>query len=160
MKKYIYAAIMAVASAFAASAQDTGEYFLVVNTNDGTVVKFAFEDCPTATFEGEEMVITNEFQEESIRFNMSDIESLKVEGNNTSVDNIADGQLLTVAVTRQSVSVSGLKEGATVNIYDLSGRIVASATAGSDGSVVIAVDGIGTGVFVASMPGNTFKFIR
>lgn len=160
MKKYIYAAILAVVAAFTASAQDNKDYYLLVNTNDGNTVEFAFDYYPVATFEGDEMVITDEQHAESIRYDMGDIANLQITGKSNAVDNIADGQLLKVSVTKQNVSISGLEEGAAVNIHDMSGKLVASATAGSDGAVVIAVDGLGSGVFVASMPGNTFKFIR
>lgn len=162
MKKYIYAAILAVVSAFSASAEDIKDYFLLVNTNDGNAVEFAFEYYPVATIEGDELVIKDDLHAESIRYNISDVKNLTLKGvpRPDSIDDVTGGQLVKVSVTKQSVSISGLEEGATVNIYDISGKLVASAAAGADGSVVIAVDGLGSGIFVASMPGNTFKFIR
>lgn len=157
MKKYIIAAFMAVAAVFGAAASEG--YSLLVNTKDGNVVKYAFEYTPEVTFDGDEMVVIDEDLAEGMRFNIADILNLSIEKPTVGVENVTKADL-TVAVTKQSLSVSGLKEGAIVCIYNMSGARVASAVAGNDGSVTIAVDNLGSGVFAATMPGNTFKFIR
>ncbi|MBD5355764.1 MAG: hypothetical protein HDR88_02005 [Bacteroides sp.] len=156
MKKYIIASIMALASAFTVSAYD---YSLLVNTKDGNVVEYQFEFNPVATFDGDEMIIVDDYTGVDTRFNMADIINLTIKKPDSAVGKIETPHL-TIGVTKDHLSVSGLDKGSCVNIYNLSGATVASAVAGEDGTVNIAVDGLGSGVFVASMPGNSFKFIR
>lgn len=150
---------MAVVAAFAASAQSDEGYSLLINTNDGSVVEYEFQYYPVATFDGDEMVITDEWSAESMRYNIDDIVNMTIKKPVVKVTEISDAHLK-VAVTKDTLRVSGLSEGASVTIFNLSGSIVASAVAGKDGSVNITVNGLGSGVFVATMPGNSFKFIR
>lgn len=150
--------MMAVVSAFAVSA-DWG-YGLLVNTRDGNVVEFAFEYSPTATFEGNEMVITDDYNVESIRFDMADISNLTIKKPGSKIESVATGQAIKVAVGKDAVAVEGLAAGTTVRVHDAAGSIVATATAGADGRATVATDGLGKGVYVVSMAGNSFKFIR
>ncbi len=159
MKKYIIAAMMAVASVFAASAENGDGYSLLINTGDGNVVEYEFQYYPVATFDGDEMVITDEWSAESMRYNIADIVNMTIKKPATGVAEVSNNHLK-VAVTKDNIRVTGLAEGASIAIYNMAGSMVASATAGKDGSVNIAVNGLGTGVFVATMPGNSFKFIR
>lgn len=159
MKKYIIAAMMAVASVFAASAENGDGYSLLINTGDGNVVEYEFQYYPVATFDGDEMVITDEWSAESMRYNIADIVNMTIKKPATGVAEVNNNHLK-VAVTKDNIRVTGLAEGASIAIYNMAGSMVASATAGKDGSVNIAVNGLGTGVFVATMPGNSFKFIR
>ena len=159
MKKYIVSAMMAVAAVFGAAAQNSNDYALQVNTKDGNVVEYAFEYTPEVTFDGDEMLVTDEDMAVEMRFNMADILNLTIKKPAVGVADVAKADM-TIAVTKQTLSVNGLDEGAVVSIYNMSGALVASAAAGNDGAVVIAIDGLGTGVFVATMPGNSFKFIR
>lgn len=151
--------MMAVASASAVYAQEWG-YGLLVNTRDGNVIEFAFEYCPIATFEGSEMVITDDYNVESIRFNMADINNLTIQKPGSKIESVTSGPVVKVAVSRDAVTVEGLKAGVAVRVHDAAGAIVATATAGADGRATIATDGLGKGVYVASMAGNSFKFIR
>ena len=159
MKKYILGAMMAMASVFGLSAQDSSGYNLLVNTANGNVVKYAFEYCPTATFDGDEIVIIDEDHAEGMRYNMADIVNLTIGKPGTGIDKVMAANL-SIAVTKTALAVEGLAEGGVVSIYSVSGAQVAKGVAGADGKVVIAIDGLGSGVFVASMPGNSFKFIR
>lgn len=159
MKKYIVAAMMAVAAVFGAAAQSSSDYALQVNTRGGGVVEYAFEYTPEITFDGDEVVIIDEDMAEGMRFNMADILNLTIKKPSVGVADAVKADM-TIAVTKETLSVNGLAEGAVVAVYNMSGALVASATAGNDGAVAIAVDGLGKGVFVATMPGNSFKFIR
>ena len=148
---------MAVAAVFGAAASEG--YSLLVNTKDGNIVKYAFEYTPEVTFDGDEMVVIDEDLAEGMRFNMADILNLTIEKPTVGVGSAVKADL-TIAVTKSTLTVAGLKEGAAVGIYNMSGVQVASAAADNDGNVVIAIDGLGKGVYFATMPGNSFKFIR
>lgn len=154
------AAAMAVSIAFGAFSQDASDYSLLVNMMDGNVVEYEFENCPVATFEGDELVITDDLNEGSLRCNMADIANLTIKKPTVAVSEIEAASHLRIAVSKQAVSVAGLAEGAEVAVFDMSGVKVASAEAGADGVATVAVEQLGAGVFLVSMPGNSFKFVR
>ncbi|MCM1006046.1 MAG: hypothetical protein NC548_57830 [Lachnospiraceae bacterium] len=159
MKKYILSAFAAIALAFTASAADY-DYTLLVNTKEGNVVEFEFKYYPVATFEGDEVVITDDHNLEAMRYDMADIANFTFKKTVSGIDEVTPDSAVKVRITKEYMKVSGLKAGAVVNIHDIAGAKVAGGTADADGNVHIALEGLGSGVFVASMPGTTFKFIR
>lgn len=154
------AAVLAAATAFGAVAQNASDYSLLVNMVDGNVVEYEFENCPVATFEGDELVITDDLSDESLRCNMADIVNLTIKKPSVAVSEIDAASHLKIAVSKQTVSVSGLSGGTEVSVFDMSGVRVSSAKAGADGLAVVNVERLGAGVFMVSMPGNSFKFVR
>ena len=56
--------------------------------------------------------------------------------------------------------VSGLEGAAKVNVFDASGKAVASAVADPSGIASIDTSALGKGVYVVAMPNHSFKFIR
>lgn len=159
MKRYIITAIMAMIFAFAGSAQEVNAYALQVNTKDGTTVNYEFEYNPVVTFDGDNVVIIDDYTGISTTYNMVDIENFTILKPELGVEKIAVPDLV-VKVYRECISIAGLAAGASVNIFNLAGSVVASSAAGENGSVTLAIDDLGSGVFVVSMPGNSFKFIR
>ncbi|MCM1320118.1 MAG: hypothetical protein NC217_07010 [Muribaculaceae bacterium] len=156
MKKYIFAALAVMAASFSASAQD--DYTLLVNTNAGNTVEFAFKYYPVATFDGDEVVISSDNNAEDMRYNMGDIASFTFK-KTTGLQSVNTADIR-VKVTKEFMTVEGLEPNADVKIYNANGATVAAATANAEGYVYIDLTGMGAGVFVATMPGNTFKFIR
>lgn len=154
------AALLAAATAFGAVAQNASDYSLLVNMMDGNVVEYEFENCPIATFEGDELIITDDLSDESLRCNMADIVNLTIKKPSVAVSEIDAAAHLKIAVSKQTVTVTGLADGAEVSVFDMSGVRVASAKAAADGMAVVNVERLGTGVFLVSMPGNSFKFVR
>lgn len=161
MKNYILALVALIAATFSAYAQQVYDYTLLVNTKEGKVVEYEFKYFPVASFEGDELVITDDAHAESMRYNMADITNFTFKKALSGVENVTDQKAdLRIIVTKEYLKVSGLTAGERVDIHNLTGYRVATACADADGYVCIELDNIGTGVFIASMPGNTFKFIR
>lgn len=158
MKKHILAVMMTVAVALGAYAQN--DYSLLVNMVNGTVVEYAFEYCPVATFDGNELVISDDRSTESMRCNMADVNNMTIKKPTVGVTELDAVSHLKIRLSGDSLLVAGLSEGAEVTVFDMSGVKVASALASAEGTVVVNVSGLGKGVFVASMPGNSFKFVR
>lgn len=154
------AAVMAVAMAFGAMAQGASDYSLLVNMMDGNVVEYEFEYCPVATFEGDELIITDDLSDSSLRCNMADIVNLTIKLPSVAVSEIDAASHIKIAVSKQTVTVNGIAENMAVAVFDMSGMKVAEAKAGADGVAVVPVAQLGKGVFLVSMPGNSFKFVR
>ena len=74
MKKYIFAALLALVLAPSALLQaSTTSYILLVNTTDGNTVEYDFEYLPVATFEGDVMIITDDRSSEGMRYAMDNV---------------------------------------------------------------------------------------
>ncbi len=159
MKKIIIAVMVMLFGMAYASAQDYERTYFELNTTDGGKIRFMFDDEPEMTFDGEEIVITD-YSGESVRYAMANVANLTFDKLTVSVEGVEADDAVQVAISKESISVSGLAANAEVALYSLSGAKVASATADTDGNAVVSLEGIAGGVYVAAMPGHTFKFIR
>ena len=161
MKKHIFAALIALAMAPCASVKAETSYSLFVNTVDGQTVEYAFEYLPIATFEGDEMIITDDRSIDGTRFAMDNVVNMTVKPSDTSaVGNIDEAGHIKVSVAGDILTVSGLESGSRLVVYDASGKAVASAAADQHGIAGLNIGSLGKGVFVAAMSNYSFKFIR
>lgn len=156
MKKYIYAAAVALLGCFGAKADELSSF--IVNTTAGDQIEFKFAAGPEMTFEGDELVITDA-AETVVRYDMADVENVVFSKYVVSVNDI-NADRVSVEVTRSYVRISGLEAGADVRVFDINGVGVASGRADSEGSLTIDVEGLAQGVYIVAMPGHNFKFIR
>lgn len=162
MKKHIFAALIALALAPCASVKAEKSYSLFVNTVEGQTVEYAFEYLPIATFEGDEMIITDDRSIGGTRFAMDNVVNMtfKAESDPSAVDKVAEDGHIKVSVAGDVIMVSGLEADSSLTVYDASGKTVASATADQYGTAELNIGNLGKGVFVAAMPDYSFKFIR
>lgn len=160
MKKYILAAFIAIALAPIALAQDSKSYSLLVNTKDGNTVEYAFEYLPTATFEGDVMIITDDRSSEEMRYAMDNVVNMTIKVEESGVEEVLEKNHIKVSTANGILTVSGVESDATLMIYDASGKLVASTTADHAGFASVNIGNLGKGVYVVSMPKHTFKFIR
>lgn len=160
MKKYIIAATAALLAAVPAFSEVINYHFLQVNLNDGNTVQYKFSQQPTATFSGADMILALN-DAPSVTYPMSEISSLTMIDDPTGVNEIngENGKLL-ISVTSEAVTVEGLAPGASLQLFDMSGRLVASAKASADGVASAALSSLQKGVFVAVTPVHSFKFIN
>ena len=162
MKKHIFAALIALALAPCASVKAEKSYSLFVNTVDGKTVEYAFEYLPIATFEGDEMIITDDRSIDGTRFAMENVANITVkpESDPSAVGAVAEAGHIKVSVAGDILTVSGLEAGSELFVYDAAGKAVASAVADQYGLAGLNIGNLGKGVFVAAMSNYSFKFIR
>lgn len=153
MKKYIMAAAIAVCSLFSANASTS---WFTVNTTDGNELEFLFDMQPEITFQENDMIVTT-VDDEVLTIPMSDV--VNITFATTGVETVKDVNP-GVELTKEALTVRNLKANARVSIFDLNGRMVASAKTDNNGFVTISLGNLGAGVYVASMPGYNFKFIH
>lgn len=158
MKKYIFAAIFALASALTVSAETS--YALLVNTTGGNSIEYDFEYLPIVTFEGDEMIISDDRGAGSARYAMEDVVNMTIKSATSGVDEVAEAGRIKVRTEGSVMSVHGLEGAAKVNVFDASGKLVASAVADPSGVASFDISALGTGIYVVSMPEHSFKFIR
>lgn len=158
MKKYIFAAIFALAASAAASAETS--YALLVNTIDGNSIEYDFEYLPIATFEGDEMIISDDRGAGTARYAIEDVLNMTIKPAASGVDDVVEAGRIKVRTEGGFMIVSGLEGAAKVNVFDASGNAVASAVADPSGIASIDTSALGKGVYVVAMPNHSFKFIR
>lgn len=160
MKKHIFAALIALALAPFASLKADTSYSLLVNTVDGNTVEYDFEYLPVATFEGDVMIITDDRSADIMRYEMDNVVNMTIKSASSGVDGVAVSDHIKVSAANGKITVSGLESYSKMVVYDAAGSAVASATADLNGTVELNIENLGKGVYVASMPNYSFKFIR
>lgn len=164
MKKILISAMLCIAGVACALAQhsNVGRHILVVTTTSGEPVEFAFQTDPVATIEGSDLVITD-INDDRVLYPIADLVNLtfKKDPKYNQVEGLqADASGVRVSLGREAVAISGLELGAPVALYSLDGAKVASAIAGPDGSLSIAIQGLAKGVYTVAIPNHSFKFIK
>ena len=158
MKKLILSLLAVVALAFYATASD---FYMIVHLKDESTVNFAFANKPSATFEGNEMVITDQSDPENpsrfiisdvVKMTVSDEPGLKVAGLNA--------EALTFSLHSGVLRGSGFEEGTLVRIFSAEGTVVESAAVSSDGTVEIGIANMPKGIYLVSAGKTSFKFIK
>ena len=83
----------------------------------------------------------------------------KTPGNSTGVNELAadKGQ---ITIGADVVTATGNKAGSEVKVYDMNGRMVASACADANGDAVISTAGLSRGVYVVVNGKNAMKFMK
>ena len=83
----------------------------------------------------------------------------KTPGNSTGVNELATdkGQ---ITIGADVVTATGNKAGSEVKVYDMNGRMVASACADANGDAVISTAGLSRGVYVVVNGKNAQKFMK
>lgn len=164
MKRYILAVAAVFLSIFAARAEEQRlVYSLLINTQSGETIEYEFAKEPKATFQGNNLLISLGDRQDVAVYPMGDIKNITFEGKKdiSGVDEVS-GQAdhITVKISDTEVNIAGLSSGATVQVYSAAGALVASATADAEGCISISTDGLSQGVYVVTIPGHSFKFIK
>ncbi len=164
MKKYIFAAVAALATSVCVAAET---HYLQVNFNDEStsMVEYAFSQAPEASFEGSEVVIKAEelLGEEIVeaRYEMADVKSLTIRTEKSAVDHVAeDVENVRIYLTDTELTMTGLSDGAELSIFDTAGRLAKKVAADADGKATVSIASLVNGVYVASTPQHSFKFIK
>lgn len=162
MKKYILAIISMVLMSLSARAQEAElEYILSINTVSGETVDYLFSAKPVATFEGDDMLITLTGKEAVAAYPMVDIKNITFSSKESGVEETQALQgNLVIRITNDSLAISGMEPDSEVRIFSLAGELITVKRAGADGSVDYATSGLVPGVYVVSLPGKTFKFMK
>ncbi len=160
MKKHIFAALVALALAPASLVKADSSYSLLVNTAYGNTVEYEFEYLPVATFEGDEMIITDDRNVEGMRYAMDNVVSMTIKSATSAVEGIADADHIKISAVNDILSVSGLEAEVQMMVYDASGKLITSAVADQNGCISLNIGNLGKGVYVVALPNQSFKFIR
>ena len=146
---------MAFVSFTAVAAKST--MHLAVCTKDGSKVLYALEEKPKITFTDTELVITTKSVE--IAYALSDMNLLTYEnGETTGITNLHDNA--DFKLDGNAIVFSKLKAKDIVSLYSINGTLVFKKTVTVDGEYAVSLNDIETGVYVVSVNGLTYKFMK
>ena len=121
---------------------------------DGTSHFFLLEDNPTASFNGDVLVINSKKQEVSVSLdNGAFVQVIYV--NYDDIYEINDGQQSVYRITDKGLDAKGLKPNTIVYVYDIKGTVIAKSIVGQDGSLNVPLNG--RGVFIVKTSISSIK---
>lgn len=150
--------MFAMSAILPAVAQETIQEALVVYLKDGSRYAYVLEEKPTVQFNGEQLLI--ESPQISDTHKMGDVRDVRFEDKTSGVEETPADECR-ITVTSDEVSVSGLRPGVTVSIYDLQGRTMATTAAADDGVAALSTANIAPGVYVVvASDKHSFKIYK
>lgn len=162
MKKTILAIFAALATVFGAAAADYA-YTLVVNKTDGSKVNFLFENTPLATFDNDNINITEVVSGLVFTYPLTDVVDMTFDKEiiPDGVENLGlGGSDVAFGLNKETLDVYGAPEGSVVYVYDLKGYLRAQASVTADGKASVRIADFEPGAYIVKVGNNTFKFIH
>ncbi len=124
---------------------------------DGTSHIFLLEDNPTASFNGDVLVITSKKQEISVSLDNGTVLQV-IYVNYDGIQEAINGHNSVFRITDYGLDAKGLKPNTIVYVYDLEGKVIAKSIVGQDGSLNIPLNG--KGVFIVKTSISSIKIIK
>lgn len=92
---------------------------------------------------------------------MADVKSLTIRTEKSAVEHVADDvQSVRIYITDVDLTMTGLNGGVELSVFDTAGRLSAQTQADAEGKATISIASLVNGVYVASTPQHSFKFIK
>lgn len=160
MKKFLLLCL--VLSFMGAKAGEPGVTFLF---KDGKKASFLFSTKPELKVGASELTLTATDVATPLSYTITDVEKFYFESNLVTAISgakaAADGSHPVFSCSGGAVTVSGLKAGESVSVYNIGGIKVCGAIAGSDGCASVDISGAASGVYVISTgSGVSFKLLK
>ena len=132
--------------------------YLVVTEKGGQETTFALAEKPVVTMQEGMMRV----EASSTTFEKALEEIAKYSFSETGNDNGIGETKATnagkaVNMAAGTVSFAGLTAGSKVVVFTTDGKVVGSATASTDGTAMLDLNGLGNGVFVVTTEGGSYK---
>lgn len=158
MKKTIlFTAALAVS--MAASAVSFSGTSMYLTKTDGTRIEHVFADKPYATFEGENLVITNTGDGAQATYPMAEVAGIEFSVS-TGVEGVLAAGDVKFAIAGDIITCTGLEAGQAVEVYALDGAKALAAVADADGYAVVDASPLASGAYILAAGSNSFKFIK
>lgn len=136
---------------------DGAMQYLIVSLNDGTQASFALSDDPIVGVADNTLTVETSAQRISVSF--SDLKCYSFSECTSSVDAIASDKS-SHSIEGDYIYFSGLKQGDKVSAYSISGQLMQSTVADTQGNATIEMLQFPTGVYVITYSSTSFKIIK
>ena len=127
---------------------------IVIKQKSGNETVFELSTNPVITFEGEEMVITNDFT--SISFPLEDIDSYTADnGTTTAIVSTKEKPMF----DNGRILFNGIAKGTPISVYSLDGRLISKQMTDADKAEVPLIS-LPKGTYIISVENNKIKVIN
>lgn len=138
----------------AATSYADNDTCLIIKQKSGNETIFEFSTNPIITFEGEEMVVTNDFTK--IYVPLDDIAEYLVNNGTSGIKDVS----IIPQFTSGHVVFSGLSKDTPVYVYTLDGKIISKQNPNDVGCADVNIENLPKGVYIISTNNNKIKVIN
>ncbi len=146
--KLLSALLLFVVSSYADDAKIT------IKQKSGNETILQLSTNPVITFEGEDLVITNDFTR--IQVPLDDVDTYIVSDGTMGIPPVTAKPQF----SKGHVVFSGLTKGSPVFVYSVDGKCVSSQKADNSGIVDISLESLPRGTYVVTASNNSIKVIN
>jgi len=132
---------------------------LTIHQKDGQQLCFGFEDKPVIKFTDNEIVLTSAKTE--LRFQFANVAKLTFDDVEDAVIGIkADGAKASITLDEYTVSISGAKADAVVQLIASDGKLLQSYKIDQDGTVTFSIADLPEGTYIIVTDSLTVKILK
>ena len=156
MKKLLFLLILLLALPIGMLADNQNT--LIVKTKDGAQTTFVLQDKPRVTFEGTDLKVVSE--KETVAFALADV--LRFEYVKKDALGIDEDVVDPTGVSYQGgvLVISQLRQGASVAVYALDGKLLRQLTASHSGTYRLNLSELPTGLYLVKADNVTYKITK
>ena len=131
---------------------------LIVKTKDGAQTTFVLQDKPRVTFEGTDLKVVSD--KETVAFALADV--LRFEYVKKDALGIDEDVVDPTGVSYQGgvLVISQLRQGASVAVYTLDGKLLRQLTASHSGTYRLNLSELPTGLYLVKADNVTYKITK
>lgn len=132
--------------------------FLVVETKDHVKTAYMLAEKPEVSFVGNSMRITS--TKTDVTYNLADV--LRFTYETRSITGVSElrAEQAEIDYKDGELVISGIKVGASINIYSLDGKLVKQLTAERTGSYRLSLASLSKGVYIVKTDNVTYKIMK
>lgn len=156
MKKLLFLLILLLALPIGMLADNQNT--LIVKTKDGAQTAFVLQDKPRVTFEGTDLKVVSD--KETVAFALADV--LRFEYVKKDALGIDEDVVDPTGVSYQGgvLVISQLRQGASVAVYTLDGKLLRQLTASHSGTYRLNLSELPTGLYLVKADNVTYKITK
>ena len=156
MKKLLFLLLLLLALPIGMLADNQNT--LIVKTKDGAQTTFVLQDKPRVTFEGTDLKVVSE--KETVAFALADV--LRFEYVKKDALGIDEDVVDPTGVSYQGgvLVISQLRQGASVAVYALDGKLLRQLTASHSGTYRLNLSELPTGLYLVKADNVTYKITK
>lgn len=143
--------------AVSAEAQSTVKG-IVIETATGERTEYALTETPKLTYDGNTVTLTT--TKVCVDFTATDIVKVVLTDISATDINDVESKPEQVQLLNEEVRMSGLSAGETVSIYNVSGTLISTCQASSNGDLTITLSDLQRGVYIIKANHQSFKVMR
>ena len=156
MKKLLFLLLLLLALPIGMLADNQNT--LIVKTKDGAQTTFVLQDKPRVTFEGTDLKVVSD--KETVAFALADV--LRFEYVKKDALGIDEDVVDPTGVSYQGgvLVISQLRQGASVAVYALDGKLLRQLTASHSGTYRLNLSELPTGLYLVKADNVTYKITK